>query len=106
MQANSGEPDQTSRYAASGLVLHCLPMSHRKEAMLKWVKGSGETVVRMHSLIANVIPVNVLNVRKLYSVFLNKISLVRIIDKEDPDQTVSSETICSRSNQSRYALFV
>ena len=58
MQANSGEPDQTPRFATSDLVLHCLSMSHKKEAMLKWVKDSGETV-RMHSLIANVTPVNV-----------------------------------------------
>ena len=35
--ANSGEPDQTPQFAASDLVLHCLPMSHKKEAMLIWV---------------------------------------------------------------------
>ena len=29
-EANSGEPGQT-RFAASDLVLHCLPMSHKKE---------------------------------------------------------------------------
>ena len=28
LYANSGEPDQTPRFAASDLVLHCLPMSH------------------------------------------------------------------------------
>ena len=36
--ANSGEPDQTPRFAASDLVLHCLPLSHKKDARLKWVK--------------------------------------------------------------------
>ena len=36
--ANSGETDQTPRYAASDLVLHCLPMSHKKDARLIWVK--------------------------------------------------------------------
>ena len=37
LQANSGEPDQTPRFAASDLVLHCLPMSHKENARLKWV---------------------------------------------------------------------
>ena len=35
--ANSGEPDQTPHFAAFDLVLHCLPMSHKKEARLIWV---------------------------------------------------------------------
>ena len=35
---NSGEPDQTPRFAASDLVLRCLPMSHKKDARLIWVK--------------------------------------------------------------------
>ena len=38
--ANSGEPDQTPRFAASDLVLHCLPMSHEKDARLIWVDDS------------------------------------------------------------------
>ena len=29
--------------AASGLVLHCLPMSHKKDARLKWVND--ETII-------------------------------------------------------------
>ena len=37
-QANSREPDQTPHFEASDLVLHCLPMSHRKDARLIWVK--------------------------------------------------------------------
>ena len=36
--ANSGEPDQTPHYVASDLVLHCLLMSHKKDARLIWVK--------------------------------------------------------------------
>ena len=36
--ANSGESDQTPRFAASDLVLQCLPMSHKKDTMLIWVK--------------------------------------------------------------------
>ena len=40
LYANSGEPDRTSRFAASGLGLHCLPISHKLDARLKWVKLS------------------------------------------------------------------
>ena len=35
LQANSGEPDQTPRSAASDL--HCLPMPYKKDARLIWV---------------------------------------------------------------------
>ena len=38
LQANRGDPDHTPRSLASGLGLHCLPMSHKKDAMLLWVK--------------------------------------------------------------------
>ena len=31
------EPDLTMQSAASGLGFHCLPMSHKKDASLKWV---------------------------------------------------------------------
>ena len=37
-KANSGEPDQRPHLAASDLVLHCLPMSHKKDARLIWIK--------------------------------------------------------------------
>ena len=40
MQANSGDPYQTPNFAASGLCLHCLPMSHKKVARLIWVKAA------------------------------------------------------------------
>ena len=33
------EPDRTLRFAASGPVLHCLLMSHTKDARLKWVNS-------------------------------------------------------------------
>ena len=36
--ANSVDPDQTPRSAASDLGLHCLPMSLLRNASLKWVK--------------------------------------------------------------------
>ena len=38
--ANSGETDQTPRSVASDLELHCLhvPMTHKKDDMLIWVK--------------------------------------------------------------------
>ena len=32
-----GEPDQRPHLAAADLVLHCLPMSHKKDARLIWV---------------------------------------------------------------------
>ena len=38
MQANSGDPDQTPHSVASDLGLHCLPMSHKKDARHIWVK--------------------------------------------------------------------
>ena len=38
MQANRGDPDQTPHSVASDLGPHYLPMSHKKEDMLIWVK--------------------------------------------------------------------
>ena len=32
------KPDQTPRFVASDLVLHYLPMPHKKDDRLKWVK--------------------------------------------------------------------
>ena len=40
LNANSMEPDQTPRSAASDLGLHCLPMSHLWDVRHKWVKHS------------------------------------------------------------------
>ena len=37
LQANNVDPDQTPHKAASDLDLHCLPLSHKKDAMLLWV---------------------------------------------------------------------
>ena len=37
MLANSEDQDQTSHYAVSELGLHCLSMSHKKDARLIWV---------------------------------------------------------------------
>ena len=37
VNANSVDPDQTPRSAASDLGLHCLPMSHLWDARYKWV---------------------------------------------------------------------
>ena len=36
--ANSKDPDQTLHHALSDLGLHCLCMSHKKDARLIWVK--------------------------------------------------------------------
>ena len=38
LNANSVNPDQTPRSAASDLGLHCLPMSLLWDVRLKWVK--------------------------------------------------------------------
>ena len=37
MLANSVDPDQTPRYMASDLGLHCLPMSQKWDTRLIWV---------------------------------------------------------------------
>ena len=36
LKANSGEPDERPHFAASDLVLHCLPMFPKKLARLIW----------------------------------------------------------------------
>ena len=38
--ANSGDPDQMPRSAASDLGLHCLPITVLRVSGLKWVKYS------------------------------------------------------------------
>ena len=38
--ANSGDPDQTPRSAASDLGLHCLPVTLLRVSRLQWVKKS------------------------------------------------------------------
>ena len=37
-KTNSGDPDQMPHYAVSDLGVHCLPISHKKDFRLKWVK--------------------------------------------------------------------
>ena len=37
VNANNVDPDQTLRSAASDLGLHCLPLSHLRDARHKWV---------------------------------------------------------------------
>ena len=34
LYANSGEPDQKPRFAASVLVMHCLPISHKNARLI------------------------------------------------------------------------
>ena len=38
LYANSEEPDQTPHFATSDLVLDCLPMFHKEDASLIWLK--------------------------------------------------------------------
>ena len=40
MQANSGYPDQKPHSVESDLGLHCLSMSHKKDARHIWVKNA------------------------------------------------------------------
>ena len=42
--ATSGDPDQTPCSAASGLGLHCLPVSHSGSPVLSGFKFLGESV--------------------------------------------------------------
>ena len=37
--ANSGDPDQTARSAASDLGLHCLPVTRLGASSLQWVNN-------------------------------------------------------------------
>ena len=39
LSANSGDPDQTPRSAASDLGLHCLPINLLRVSRLQWVKS-------------------------------------------------------------------
>ena len=50
LNANSVDPDQTPRSAASDLGLHCLPMSLLWDARLKWVKQDIITYRPLHVL--------------------------------------------------------
>ena len=45
--ANSGEPGQMPHSVASDLGLHCLCMSHKKEARLIWVNNHGWQTVEL-----------------------------------------------------------
>ena len=42
---NSGDPDQMLPSAASDLSLHCLSMSHKRDARLIWVKINKMTCI-------------------------------------------------------------
>ena len=43
--ANSGDPDQTPRFAASDLGLHCLPFTLLGVSRLQWAKRNVRTAV-------------------------------------------------------------
>ena len=43
-ETSVSKPDQTPRFVASNLVLHCLPMSHKKTARLIWVNHTMKQV--------------------------------------------------------------
>ena len=47
--ADSGDPDQMPRSAASDLGLHCFPMSHKKNARLIWINVVNKKIVFLHA---------------------------------------------------------
>ena len=56
MFANSGEPDQTPRFAAPYHVLQCLLMFPKKDARLIWVKRiPGMSLIRTLMFIAAIV---------------------------------------------------
>ena len=64
LKKHDGDPDQTPHSAASDLSLHCLPMSHRKDAWLLWVKsrfqyGDHTEHVRLFGKMQNSIPAKI-----------------------------------------------
>ena len=48
--ANSLDPNQTPRSAASDLGLHCLPMSLLSDTRYKWVKGTTYGLRKVNSV--------------------------------------------------------
>ena len=57
MKANRIVPDGTQHFVASHLKLFCLPMSHKKDARLIWVKSNYQIL-------------HVSFVQEIYSIFL------------------------------------
>ena len=45
--ANSGDPDQTPRSAASDLGLHCLPITLLRVSRIQWVRNINEHTQQM-----------------------------------------------------------
>ena len=56
-----GEPDQTPRFEASGLVLHCLPMSHKKDARVIWANSVSNYLIHRGSYMSVHVLLNLLN---------------------------------------------
>ena len=59
--ANSGDPDQTARPAASDLGLHCLPVTLLGVSRLQWVNDlfSGSFCICLYSSIENLVCPNI-----------------------------------------------
>ena len=68
LNANSVDPDQTPRSAASDLGLHCLPMSRLWDARLKWV-NSGTAANNKHRFGPHKDPLSISHKRLASSVF-------------------------------------
>ena len=54
LQANSGHPDQAPRSAAADLGLDCLLISHKKDALLIWVKVKYHLRDTIHKFIKSI----------------------------------------------------
>ena len=46
----NGEPDQMPYFAVSDMVLHCLLMSHKKDARLIWVQFQQDNSTLSHDI--------------------------------------------------------
>ena len=73
LYANSADPDQTPRSAASDLGLHCLPRSRKRDTRLMWVKTG-----IFHCLICICEATLLLVKRALKSIFFSRGSLLCI----------------------------
>ena len=79
--ANSGDPDQTPRSAASDLGLHCLPITLLRVSQLQWVKVGGFiSTVKLNLLFVLRFygPVNPMRSCRAWSVYLTTRLLGRL----------------------------
>ena len=101
LYANSGEPDQTQRFAAPDLVLQCLQMSHKKDARLIWVNSSLpyaslQTVHMVLSLKVN----NQNSSYCLYFLLVPWHVTLALVETQFSHASIMLENLCTRTVQS------